>query len=93
MQADAIGEFAVRLDRAVPVQQIPGFSDGLVSVQDAAAQLAAPLLDLHDGMRVLDACAAPGGKTCHLLETAQIDLLAVDSDQHRLSKISENLNR
>jgi 16S rRNA (cytosine967-C5)-methyltransferase len=93
MQAKAIGEFAVRLDQAVPVLQIPGFSDGLVSVQDAAAQLAAPLLDLHDGMRVLDACAAPGGKTCHLLETAQIDLLAIDSDQHRLTRISDNLER
>jgi len=93
MQAHAIGEFAVRLEQAVPVVQIPGFSEGLVSVQDAAAQLAAPLLDLQDGMRVLDACAAPGGKTCHLLETADIDLLAVDSDQHRLVKISENLGR
>jgi 16S rRNA (cytosine967-C5)-methyltransferase len=93
MQARAIGEFAVRLLQPVPVQQIPGFSEGLVSVQDAAAQLAAPLLDLHDGMRVLDACAAPGGKTCHLLETANINLLAIDSDNQRISKISENLDR
>ena len=93
MTARAIGESAVRLDRAVPVYQIPGFSEGLVSVQDAAAQLAAPLLDLHDGMRVLDACAAPGGKTCHLLETANLNLLALDSDALRLKRISDNLER
>lgn len=93
MEARVIGPFAIRLEQPVPVQQIPGFTEGLVSVQDAAAQLAAPLLDLQDGMRVLDACAAPGGKTCHLLETAQINLLAIDSDSQRLSKISENLDR
>ena len=93
MMARPIGEFALRLEQAVPVSQIPGFFDGLVSVQDAAAQLAAPLLDLSDGMKVLDACAAPGGKTCHLLETARLDLIALDSDQKRLSRISENLQR
>jgi len=93
MQASAIGPFAVRLDQALPVQQIPGFSDGLVSVQDAAAQLAAPLLDVQDGMRVLDACAAPGGKTGHLLETAHIDLVALDSDPKRLLKVAENCDR
>jgi 16S rRNA (cytosine967-C5)-methyltransferase len=93
MDGRAIGEFAVRMDQPVPVQQLPGFAEGLVSVQDAGAQLAAPLLDLHDGMRVLDACAAPGGKTCHLLETAQIDLLALDSDGQRMAKVTENLNR
>jgi 16S rRNA (cytosine967-C5)-methyltransferase len=93
MAASAIGEFAVRLDQPVPVGQIPGFNDGLVSVQDAAAQLAAPLLDVQDGMRVLDACAAPGGKTSHLLEMANINLLAIDSDAKRLNKITENLDR
>ena len=93
MAARAIGPFAVRLEQPVPVQQIPGFSAGLVSVQDAAAQLAAPLLDLQDGMRVLDACAAPGGKSCHLLETAAIDLQALDSDRLRLPRIEENLAR
>lgn len=93
MPASAIGPFAVRLDQALPVQQIPGFYDGLVSVQDAAAQLAAPLLDVHDGMRVLDACAAPGGKTGHLLETANIDLLALDFDAKRLTKVAENCDR
>ncbi|HEY0846832.1 MAG TPA: 16S rRNA (cytosine(967)-C(5))-methyltransferase RsmB [Noviherbaspirillum sp.] len=91
--ATCIGPVAVRLDRPVPVTQIPGFSAGLVSVQDAAAQLAAPLLGLHDGMRVLDACAAPGGKTGHILECADVDLLALDSDPVRLGRIDENLRR
>lgn len=88
-----IGPDAVRLARALPVAQIPGFDEGLVSVQDAAAQLAAPLLDLADGMRVLDACAAPGGKTGHMLECAHLDLLALDSDPQRLPRIEENLAR
>jgi len=93
MSGRAIGATAIRLDQAVPVAQIPGFYEGLVSVQDAAAQMAAPLLDLSDGMRVLDACAAPGGKTCHILESAKVDLLALDSDGQRLSRITENLER
>jgi len=91
--ATAVGPSAVRLQKPVPVMQIPGFAEGVVSVQDAAAQLAAPLLDLHDGMRVLDACAAPGGKTGHMLECADIDLLAIDSDPTRLARITENLDR
>ncbi len=93
IEASVIGSVAVRLKKALPVLQIPGFNDGLVSVQDAAAQLAAPLLDLHDGMRVLDACAAPGGKTGHLLETCSVDLLALDSDAKRLSRVAENCER
>ncbi len=93
MAASALGPFAVRLERPVPVSQIPGFAEGMVSVQDAAAQLAAPLLDVQDGMRVLDACAAPGGKTGHLLEQADIDLLALDSDALRLKRIDDNLQR
>ncbi|MCD6026065.1 MAG: rsmB [Solimicrobium sp.] len=93
MRARALGPYAVRMEQAVPVLQIPGFIDGLVSVQDAAAQLAAPLLDIHDGMHVLDACAAPGGKTGHLLEIANIDLLALDSDSKRLAKVAENCDR
>ncbi|GAA4021314.1 16S rRNA (cytosine(967)-C(5))-methyltransferase RsmB [Actimicrobium antarcticum] len=91
--ARQVGPSAVRLERPLPVSQIPGFSDGLVSVQDAAAQLAAPLLEVKDGMRVLDACAAPGGKTGHLLELAQLDLIALDSDPRRLKRIEENLQR
>jgi len=93
VSATRIGPDAVKLEKPVPVAQIPGFADGLVSVQDAAAQLATPLLDLHDGMRVLDACAAPGGKTGHILECADVELLALDSDPRRLSRIDENLQR
>ncbi len=88
-----IGPSAVKLVRALPVAQIPGFGDGIASVQDAAAQLAAPLLDAREGMRVLDACAAPGGKTGHLLELADIDLLALDQDAERLERVRENLQR
>jgi 16S rRNA (cytosine967-C5)-methyltransferase len=93
MPATQIGPDAVRLARPVPVSQVPGFEAGLVSVQDAAAQLAAPLLDVQDGMRVLDACAAPGGKTGHLLECANLDLVALDHDAKRLPRIEQNLQR
>lgn len=93
MAGTQIGPAAVRLEKPLPVSQIPGFMEGLVSVQDAAAQLAAPLLDVQDGMRVLDACAAPGGKTGHLLELANIDLVALDNDARRLPRIAENLQR
>ena len=85
----------VQLDKPVPVDVLPGFSAGYVSVQDGAAQLAAGLLDLHPGQRVLDACAAPGGKTAHILES-QPDLAmvtAVDIEPHRLARIEENLSR
>jgi 16S rRNA (cytosine967-C5)-methyltransferase len=91
--AAQIGPSAVRLEKPVAVGLIPGFEAGLASVQDAGAQLAAPLLDVQDGMRVLDACAAPGGKTCHILELAAVELTAVDSDPKRLLRIEENLQR
>jgi 16S rRNA (cytosine967-C5)-methyltransferase len=84
---------ALRLERPVPVECLPGFAEGMVSVQDAGAQRAAPLLDVHDGMRVLDACAAPGGKTAHVLELADVDLLALDADGGRALRVSENLFR
>ena len=84
---------AIKLEHPVPVDKLPGFMDGLVSVQDAGAQYAARFLDVHDGMRVLDACAAPGGKSAHLLETAQIDLLALDKDALRLARVRENMQR
>ncbi|MCX7210099.1 MAG: 16S rRNA (cytosine(967)-C(5))-methyltransferase RsmB [Burkholderiales bacterium] len=93
MQATIVGPYAIRLQQALPVTRIPSFLDGLVSVQDAAAQLAAPLCDIADGMHVLDACAAPGGKTGHLLECADIQLLALDHDAKRLQRIKENLTR
>lgn len=84
---------AVRLHEALGVDAIPGFSSGMVSVQDASAQLAAGLLDVQDGMRVLDACAAPGGKTAHLLETAALDLTALDVDGVRLARVRDTLAR
>jgi 16S rRNA (cytosine967-C5)-methyltransferase len=93
MAARQVGAAAVRLLQPVPVQRIPGFDTGMASVQDAAAQLAAPLLDLRDGMRVLDACAAPGGKSGHLLECADVELLALDQDGQRLQRVADNLQR
>ena len=86
--------YALTLDKPVDVNRLPGFADGLASVQDAAAQLAAPLLDLAPGQRVLDACAAPGGKTGHLLECEpELQLLALDRDATRLSRVQDNLHR
>jgi 16S rRNA (cytosine967-C5)-methyltransferase len=87
------GEWAVRVRNPVGVDRLPGFAAGLVSVQDAAAQLAAPRLDARNGMRVLDACAAPGGKTTHLLELADLELVAVDRDAARLERVRQNLDR
>ena len=86
---------AVSLDRPVPVSALPGFTEGLVSVQDAGAQLAAALLDAAPGMRVLDACAAPGGKTGHLLELlgTGADITALDVDPARVALIADNLRR
>ncbi len=87
------GEAGLQLVQPVAVTRLPGFAEGWVSVQDGGAQLAASLLDVSDGMRVLDACAAPGGKTAHLLELADIDLTALDNDVGRLEKVRENLVR
>ena len=84
---------AVYLREPVDVTTLPGFAQGRVSVQDEAAQLAAQLLDPHDDQRVLDVCAAPGGKTAHLLEQAAVDLVAVDVDGERLQRVRENLQR
>ncbi len=84
---------ALTLLRPVPVEQLPGFGQGVVSVQDAGAQFAARLLDPSDGMRVLDACAAPGGKTAHMLELADVDMTALDADPARLKRVSANLER
>jgi 16S rRNA (cytosine967-C5)-methyltransferase len=91
--AQSLGGVAIRIEQPVPVDRLPGFTDGVVSVQDAGAQLAATSLDVHDGMRVLDACAAPGGKTTHLLELARLNLLAIDSDPSRLERVRQNLDR
>ena len=93
IQANLIAPDAVLVQHPVPVDKLPGFFDGMASVQDAGAQYAARLLDVSDGMRVLDACAAPGGKSAHLLELAAIDLLALDKDAQRLERVSENMQR
>ena len=91
--ARALGAGGVLLQKPVSVEALPGFFDGFVSVQDAGAQRAAELLAPAPGSRVLDACAAPGGKTAHLLESATLDLLALDIDASRTKRIEENLQR
>lgn len=99
IEAFAIGAVGVCLRRALPVQRVPGFDAGLVSVQDAAAQLAAPLLmgppqhATASPPRVLDACAAPGGKTAHLLEHADCHVTALDIDAQRCVRIGQTLDR
>lgn len=89
----AFSESAIYLNQATSVQSLPGFFDGLMSVQDEAAQLSANILSPEEGDKVLDACAAPGGKTGHLLESAEIELTAVELEPWRLAKIEENLER
>lgn len=84
---------AVELAHPVAVEKLPGFTEGLVSVQDEGAQMAASLLDARGGMRVLDACAAPGGKSAHLLELAEVELTAVDNDIARVARIKQNFAR
>ncbi len=93
MRATIIAPDALLLDKPVNVDKLPGFFSGWVSVQDAGAQYAATLLDVRNGMRVLDACAAPGGKTAHILEAAEVDMVAVDKDAKRLQRVAENLDR
>jgi 16S rRNA (cytosine967-C5)-methyltransferase len=83
----------VIVDPPQPVTTLPGYAEGAFSVQDLGAQRAAPLLDVAAGMRVLDACAAPGGKTAHLLEQSDIALTALDNDTARLVRVTENLAR
>ncbi|MCX7148906.1 MAG: 16S rRNA (cytosine(967)-C(5))-methyltransferase RsmB [Rhodocyclales bacterium] len=91
--ARALDDSAILIEKPLPVERIPGFGAGLCSVQDWGAQAAAGRLDAQDGMRVLDACAAPGGKAAHLLETAQVDLTALDADAPRAARITDNLRR
>jgi len=88
-----VGGEALLLERALPAERLPGFAAGEVSVQDAAAQRAAPCLDLAAGQRVLDACAAPGGKSAHMLELADVALTALDADAARAGRITRNLER
>lgn len=84
---------AIILNRPLPVEKLPQFTAGWVSVQDLGAQYAAPLLDAHSGMRILDACSAPGGKTGHLLELADVDLTALEQDSERIKQVAANLER
>jgi len=93
IEDDLMGIGALQLDKPVAVDKLPGFFAGLVSVQDAGAQYAARLLDVCDGMRVLDACAAPGGKAAHILESAAVQMVALDKDEKRLRRVAENLQR
>ena len=94
-QAGALAGTSVYLDQACPVHEIPGFEQGLFSVQDEASQLIPPLLGLESGQRLLDACAAPGGKTCHILESGHRfeSVLALDNDARRLERLQQNLER
>jgi 16S rRNA (cytosine967-C5)-methyltransferase len=85
---------AVKIAPAAAVNALPGFEQGRFSVQDPAAQLATELLQLEDGQRVLDACSAPGGKTCHILESVQqVNLTALDQSPARLQRVRENVDR
>ncbi len=93
IEATHIGGQAVTLTRPQPVEKIPGFTDGIVSVQDYGAQLAAYLLDLKPNLKILDACCAPGGKTGHVLELADVALTSLDSDEARLQRVQSNLDR
>lgn len=94
-QAAPFADAAITLEHALDVTQLPGFTDGAVSVQDEAAQLSASLLDLQPNQRVLDACAAPGGKLCHILEhqPALTEAIAIELEQGRAARIYENLER
>ena len=93
LEARVLDKQAVMLERPAPVHQLPGFAEGQVSVQDWGAQLAALELDAADGMRVLDACCAPGGKTSHVLELADVQMTAMDHDAQRLQRVRQNLDR
>jgi 16S rRNA (cytosine967-C5)-methyltransferase len=93
LSARPVGRSGLILEKALSVEALPGFLEGSVSVQDAGAQRAAELLAPAPGSRVLDACAAPGGKTAHLLESTELDLLALDIDGGRTKRIDENIQR
>jgi 16S rRNA (cytosine967-C5)-methyltransferase len=88
-----LGDEALLLERPVPLERLPGFGSGEISVQDAGAQRAARCLDLEPGQRVLDACAAPGGKAGHILETAAVSLTALEADAERCARLARNLGR
>jgi 16S rRNA (cytosine967-C5)-methyltransferase len=91
--AVALSDWAVRVQGGGAIERMPGYEQGWWSVQDFGGQFAAPQLNLKPGMRVLDACAAPGGKTAHILEIEEVDLTAIDLSALRLKRVTENLNR
>jgi len=94
VERHAVAGDAIKISTAAPVNSIPGFEEGRISVQDPAAQLAAELLFLESHHRVLDACAAPGGKACHMLETSPgVALTVLDQNPARLALVEENLAR
>lgn len=93
ISATPLGSAGLLLAQPQPVDALPGFFEGLASVQDGGAQRAAELLGASKGQRVLDACAAPGGKAAHMLELADIQLTALEVDARRARRIDENLNR
>ena len=94
-KASPIANSGVTLESPCSIDDLPGFNDGLVSVQDIAPQLAAGLLDIRPGQRVLDACAAPGGKTAHIVEASagKVELTALEIDPQRLLRITQNMQR
>lgn len=93
IDAKILDDYAIRVNQPVPVQQLPRFNEGVVSVQDFGAQQAIYLLKPKNGERVLDACAAPGGKTGHILEYADCHVTALDIDRKRLQRVQDNLDR
>ena len=93
MAATPVGEAGLVLGQPVPVERLPGFGEGWVSVQDYGAQLVPALLQPKDGMRICDACSAPGGKTAHLLETAAVHMTALDVSAQRLERVRGTLDR
>lgn len=94
IDSERLGESALKLSKPIAVEKLPGFAEGLVSIQDAGAQLAALLLGAREDMRVLDACAAPGGKSTHLSElTGKIVLTVLDKQEERLVMLKENFSR
>ncbi len=89
-----IGDNSILLESPMPVTALPNFDEGACSVQDGAAQQAAEILDAQSGDYVLDACAAPGGKTCHIIELEkEVEVVALDCDERRLERVQQNLDR
>jgi 16S rRNA (cytosine967-C5)-methyltransferase len=93
VEAVPVGDWGIVVTEPRPVAELPGFAEGWLSVQDAGAQLVPFLLDVRDGQRVLDACAAPGGKAAHIAESADVDLTALDADATRAARIGDNVAR